>query len=235
MEPPPETSLWGRNYEGPVGKLRHPVAVVVLSIVTLGIYTLVWWLKVSREVDDAWPTARARKTMLTGTVLLVSGYAIMVVAGAGLTSIILPAYHNYLDENPDGDVAGFREDYGSYIDTSSSTLKGLVIALAIGGLALLAGSIVRLVAMIRTWKGLRDAERSVGLQAIPVGLVTTFAILNLLIGGPTSVRPSGESASAASVLSTMAGLLAFAMLIVNWSLTQVHLNRLWRSSATPPA
>lgn len=33
-------------------KTRHPVAVAVLSIVTLGIYVLFWWYFVNREMAD---------------------------------------------------------------------------------------------------------------------------------------------------------------------------------------
>lgn len=35
-----------------VGKTRGPVAVWLLSLVTLGIYFLVWWYKINREVRD---------------------------------------------------------------------------------------------------------------------------------------------------------------------------------------
>ena len=33
-------------------KIRHPVAVVVLSIVTIGIYYLYWWYQINREMAD---------------------------------------------------------------------------------------------------------------------------------------------------------------------------------------
>jgi hypothetical protein len=37
---------------GPVGKLRNPVAVWVLSYVTFGVYFLYWWYAVNKEVRD---------------------------------------------------------------------------------------------------------------------------------------------------------------------------------------
>lgn len=33
-------------------KIRHPVAVVVFSLITLGIYQLYWWYQVNREMRD---------------------------------------------------------------------------------------------------------------------------------------------------------------------------------------
>jgi uncharacterized protein DUF4234 len=33
-------------------KIRHPVAVVALSLVTIGIYYLYWWYQINREMRD---------------------------------------------------------------------------------------------------------------------------------------------------------------------------------------
>jgi hypothetical protein len=33
-------------------KIRHPVAVVVLSLITIGIYYLYWWYQINREMKD---------------------------------------------------------------------------------------------------------------------------------------------------------------------------------------
>jgi hypothetical protein len=37
---------------GTSAKLRHPVAVAILAIVTLGIYLIFWWYFVNRELAD---------------------------------------------------------------------------------------------------------------------------------------------------------------------------------------
>lgn len=37
---------------GRIGKIREPIAVWLLSYVTLGIYYLVWYYKINREVAD---------------------------------------------------------------------------------------------------------------------------------------------------------------------------------------
>jgi hypothetical protein len=46
LKPPPVPWL------GPVGKRRRPAAVIVFSVVTLGVYSLVWHAKVNREMAD---------------------------------------------------------------------------------------------------------------------------------------------------------------------------------------
>jgi drug/metabolite transporter (DMT)-like permease len=37
---------------GPVGKVRNPIVVILLAIVTLGIYTLFWYYAVHKEMKD---------------------------------------------------------------------------------------------------------------------------------------------------------------------------------------
>jgi hypothetical protein len=48
----PEKALPKVTSFGPAGKRRSTVAIVVLSIVTLGIYSLVWYHRVNREVGN---------------------------------------------------------------------------------------------------------------------------------------------------------------------------------------
>ena len=40
------------NANGAVAKVRNPVAPILLSIITLGIYGAVWWYKINREMRD---------------------------------------------------------------------------------------------------------------------------------------------------------------------------------------
>ena len=37
---------------GHTAKVRHPVAVPILSLITIGIYYVYWWYQVNREVMD---------------------------------------------------------------------------------------------------------------------------------------------------------------------------------------
>jgi hypothetical protein len=45
--PPPPSAGWG-----PKGKVREPIAVAIFSIITLGIYFLVWTYKIFQENKD---------------------------------------------------------------------------------------------------------------------------------------------------------------------------------------
>jgi hypothetical protein len=40
----------------PLGKTRNPAAVFLFSLITFGIYYLVWWYKINREVREFDPT-----------------------------------------------------------------------------------------------------------------------------------------------------------------------------------
>ena len=40
------------NGGGGIAKIRHPVGVAVLTLITLGIYGLYWWYQVNREMVD---------------------------------------------------------------------------------------------------------------------------------------------------------------------------------------
>jgi hypothetical protein len=68
---------------GSTAKLRHPVAVAILAVVTLGIYLVFWWYFVNRELADF---GRARGTTELGdspaksTLALFPGALIVVPA-----------------------------------------------------------------------------------------------------------------------------------------------------------
>jgi Domain of unknown function (DUF4234) len=48
--PPTPTGMTAAS--GPAGKVRSPVAVIIFSIITLGIYTLYWYYAVFQELKD---------------------------------------------------------------------------------------------------------------------------------------------------------------------------------------
>ena len=49
---PPAPAGTLRLAPGSVTKLRNPVLVAVLTFVTLGLYTIVWWYLINRELAD---------------------------------------------------------------------------------------------------------------------------------------------------------------------------------------
>jgi hypothetical protein len=50
--PPPPAGMPTGAAPGPVGKVRSPLIVILLSFVTLGIYTLYWYYAVHKEMKD---------------------------------------------------------------------------------------------------------------------------------------------------------------------------------------
>src|SRR5947207_1436632 len=50
--PPPPAQPVAAGGRGPVGKVRSPAAVVIFSIITLGIYFLYWTYQVFRELKE---------------------------------------------------------------------------------------------------------------------------------------------------------------------------------------
>jgi hypothetical protein len=52
MAQPAPTPPSAAAARGPVGKVRSPVAVILLSIITIGIYALYWYYKTFQELKD---------------------------------------------------------------------------------------------------------------------------------------------------------------------------------------
>jgi hypothetical protein len=65
---------------GSIAKIRHPLGVVGLSLITLGIYFVFWWYFINREMHDL---GRARKVDLgenpTNSVLAITLGALVIV------------------------------------------------------------------------------------------------------------------------------------------------------------
>jgi hypothetical protein len=65
---------------GSIAKIRHPLGVVGLSLITLGIYAIFWWYFINREMRDL---GRARGVNLgenpTNSVLAVTLGALIIV------------------------------------------------------------------------------------------------------------------------------------------------------------
>jgi uncharacterized protein DUF4234 len=68
---------------GATAKIRHPVAVAVLGIITLGIYVIFWWYFINREMADygrAKGTSELGDSPGTSTLALFPGAFIIVPA-----------------------------------------------------------------------------------------------------------------------------------------------------------
>ncbi len=96
VPPPPGSSGWG-----PVGKVRNPAAVIIFSIITLGIYFLVWTYKVFNELKHH--TGEG----VGGVIGLVIGIVIGIVNWFLLPSEVGNMYEKAGLEKPVRGVTGF--------------------------------------------------------------------------------------------------------------------------------
>jgi hypothetical protein len=94
--PPPAASGWG-----PKGKVREPVAVIIFSIITLGIYFLVWTYKIFKENKDFSGDG------VGGVIGLVIGLVIGVVNWFLIPSEVGNVYAKMGREKPVRGVTGF--------------------------------------------------------------------------------------------------------------------------------
>jgi hypothetical protein len=77
-----EVAIQG-NPEGAKAKIRNPLGVAVLSVITIGIYALVWWYKVNKEMvqyGQAKGTDELGDSPGTSTVALFPGALVIVPA-----------------------------------------------------------------------------------------------------------------------------------------------------------
>ncbi len=96
--PPPPAASSG---SGPKGKVRQPVAVIIFSIITLGIYFLVWTYKIFKENKDYSGEG------IGGVIGLVIGLVIGVVNWFLIPSEIGNIYEKAGQEKPVRGVTGF--------------------------------------------------------------------------------------------------------------------------------
>jgi len=79
--PAPPQRLSGRSL-GPAGKRRSPLLVVLLSVVTAGVYALVWHQRVNQEMADFDPRMHARPGRSTLAVLIPWMLGVLVTLAA---------------------------------------------------------------------------------------------------------------------------------------------------------
>jgi hypothetical protein len=128
-----------------VGKVREPGIVLLLNLVTFGIYGLYWWWTISRETDGHLRRRHAHPLMRIGILL----------AAAGLVGYLLGFLLFF------GAVLGSQSSGGSGGGLAAAGFGGLLLLfLAFGALA--AGAICTLVAAWRIWSVLRDREQALG-------------------------------------------------------------------------
>lgn len=80
---------------GPVGKRRSPLVVVLLSVLTLGIYALVWHRRANREIVDFDPrlSVHLGRTTWAVAVPFLLGWLVAAAAAARILAVVVAGRH----------------------------------------------------------------------------------------------------------------------------------------------
>lgn len=149
---------------GPPGQVREPFVVILLAIVTLGLYGLYYWWVVSREVDEyTQKPGHSHKLVQIGTIIsLVAGVILFFAAISFIGTIIAEA--------ADGQEPTEEEVLGMVF--------GAIGTFILVGMAAFAGSIIRLVGKYRLWSALEENERArMHPNPLSAGLMIALVIL----------------------------------------------------------
>lgn len=208
--PAAATPAWAER-----GKTVEPWVVVVLSIVTLGVYDLFYWWRVSREADLLKGRRHAHGLARTGILMLALG---LLVAALFVVVVLIQAVATLGPEPTDDEV----------LDAIGDAALPLLAAIILPMLVAAAGGIVLLVAMYRSWGSIRDAELAAGRPDTVRPALYLFLPIGLSLAG-SLVDPASQTLG--SLLSLASAIVA----TVFMAITQSRLNRLWSLGAAGPA
>jgi len=197
------------------GKVVHPAVVVVLALATLGIYSLAYWWRVSRETDLLRGHRHAHGVLKAGLLTAVIGFAVAaVVVAAG----VFQAY--FIAETGEQRFRSEEEAVQALVDASLPL--AIVALLAI--VAALIGCVLVAVGQYRSWDTLRSAEREAsGESSINPGLYLFLPLGLVLCGGIPGI---------AGALLALAGIV---LGLTFMAITQAHLDHIWTAQAAAPA
>lgn len=196
---------------GSAGKVVQPGLAVLFSIITLGIYNLFWWWRVSRESDLFGSPRRAHGLVKTGILLgLIAGIVAILTA-----AVVLVFVAHTVNAADNGAYTSRDEVVQDLLSTSLPYLLILVLAV----LAVLVAIVVTLVGQYRTWANIRAREKAAGrADTVNPPLYLWLPIGLSVLGGIPVVG------IAFSVGSTVLQLVFLYK-------TQDHLNDIWRSGS----
>lgn len=142
---------------GPVGKVRGPWIVLLLYLVTFGIYGLFYWWTISKEIDAHAGRSHAHPPIKWGLLLMVIGFVLYAVAFFVVLGGAAAA----------GDEGGFLAAAGAGL---------LVLLLGVG--VLITATVFLLVGQWRIWSTIRDREVAAGAaKPLSPGLQLFFILM----------------------------------------------------------
>jgi len=130
---------------GPAGRARSPLVVVVLSVLTLGVYALIWYGRVNAEVSDFDPRMRVRtggSTLAVAIPWLLG----LLVSLAGAARIVLDQLKVTLPRDPH-----FTVQQAYYLLAGIGAVPYIALVLPFS-----------LIAIVMTLERIRIAEERVG-------------------------------------------------------------------------
>lgn len=183
------------------GKTVAPWLVVLLTIVTFGIYTLVFWWRTSREADGLLGRHHAHPIFRRGLFLYLAGVALALVAFLAFIGLM-----SGLDAARDGE--GLSE---TLLGVGAI---GLLLVLAAAGV-MVAGGIMMLMGEYRTYASVHAAEASRG-RPDPLNVNLYFWLpLGLALAG---IIP---------FIGVLFSLASYVLMLTFMALLQGRLNALW--------
>lgn len=194
----------------PLGKLVAPWKVLLLCVVTLGVYVYVFWWRTAREVD-AYAGTRSRGLVAAGIGLVALSLALLMVA---FTQSAMP----YL--------AQIAEDPAAQIDQEAVRAAYLANPLYVAAaVASFTGSLAIYAGMWRAWHAIgRDERRRGRADPLQPALFAVFLLAAALLQVASVFVPLLQ------VLSIPA-LVATVWVIYAW---QSRLNDTWRAASAAP-
>lgn len=158
--PSPTTAYAGVR---PVGKQRTPFLIILFSILTIGIYTLVWEWKISKEMDAFTGTNR-HKILRTGVILAIIGLVLLIVGFGAMYATI----------------GALPTDEAATPDTSDlGGLLGVVLLMLVAAGLLLTAYIMIIMGFYRIWTAL---ERDDKMRAQPSPTNSTLLLVLFILG-----------------------------------------------------
>jgi hypothetical protein len=202
---------WGQR-----GRKVEPAIVAVLTVVTLGVYGLFYWWRVSREADLLKGHKHAHGLAKTGILMGVLGGLVALL----FLVVVLLQVVTLLD--PDSEPTEQE-----IVDALEQAAVPYLAIIVVAALVAAAGGIILYVAMWRSWAAIRDAELSAGRADtvnpplylfLPLGLSLAAGVLDSVFA-----------------LGVVLRLASFALAVAFMAITQSHLNRLWDTGVAAPA
>lgn len=204
---------------GEPGQLREPGIIVLLYIVTLGIYGLVWHWKTGVEVDRFRPETRASGAMKTYVWTAVAAYALIAVAFIAIGGAFFAALADAAVEDRDPTEG---ELFDAIVGASFGFFL-LLLAFVVG----VVSEIFKYVGLWRVWHMTAGEQRRIGVEPLNPTLLLLFVLSPLILNFVQ--LPFAFIPFLGPFISFLLSIGMIVLLILAYVWTQGGLNQVWRA------